>query len=73
MSVFDMPLLRRRPEFFVDKFILSYDPVAYQCMEEWYDERVEKGDELFLDLNHYCTEMQKYSSLARCSWRPPRV
>jgi hypothetical protein len=67
MSVFDMPLLRRSPEFFADKFILSYDPVAYQCIEEWYNERVEMGDELFLDLNHYCTEMQKHSSLVRCN------
>jgi hypothetical protein len=75
MSVFDLPLLRRRPEFWADKFMLSQDPVAYQCMEEWYDERVELGGKghLVLDMNHYCSMIEPYSSLTRCSWRPAPV
>jgi hypothetical protein len=70
MSVYDLPLLRRRTEFWADKFDLGHDPVAYQCMEEWHDERVKLGDELFVDLNTYCNQIQKHSSLAKCGWRP---
>jgi hypothetical protein len=75
MSVFDLPLVRRRPEFWADKFILSRDPVAYQCMEEWHEERetLEAENRLVLDLNHYCSVIEAHSSRARCGWRPPPV
>jgi hypothetical protein len=34
-SLRDLSLLITRHEFFANKFILDYDPIAYQCMEEW--------------------------------------
>jgi hypothetical protein len=53
MSVYDLPLTSRRLKYFANKFILSYDPVAYQCMGKRYNERVQLGDKLLLDLNSY--------------------
>ena len=34
-SLEDIPNLVSRAEFFVNKFLIDYDPIAYQCMEEW--------------------------------------
>jgi hypothetical protein len=72
-SVYDLPLLYSRPEFWADKFDLGFDPVAYQCMEEWYDDRVSLQDKLYTNLNYYCSQIEKHSSLAKCSWRPNPV
>lgn len=34
-AIEDLPELVTRNEFFLNKFLLEYDPIAYQCMEEW--------------------------------------
>ena len=70
MSVYDLPLLSRRPEYFANKFALSYDPMAYQCVEEWYDTRVDLGDVVPIDLNFYCEFMKTHSTRVNCGYRP---
>jgi hypothetical protein len=43
LSVYDLPELQTRHEYFADKFMLGTDPVSYQSMESWYVERVDYG------------------------------
>jgi hypothetical protein len=66
MSVYDLLLLSNRHEYFANKFILSYDPVVYQCMEEWYDARVEMTYATSLNLSVYCEQIKRHSSIANC-------
>ena len=35
-GVGDLPLLSTRKELFANKFILEYQPLAYDCLEELY-------------------------------------
>ncbi len=72
-SVYDLPLVARRPEYFANKFMLSYDPVAYQCLEEWYDTRVKLDDVIPTDLNYYCEFIKPYSTRVNCGNRPKRI
>lgn len=39
-SIEDLPELVTRNEFFLNKFLIDYDPISYQCMEEWLDKKV---------------------------------
>ncbi|RMZ94883.1 beta-1-3-galactosyl-O-glycosyl-glyco beta-1-6-N-acetylglucosaminyltransferase-like [Brachionus plicatilis] len=39
-SLEDLPELTTRSEFFLNKFLLDYDPISYQCMEEWLNSKV---------------------------------
>ncbi|KAA0185490.1 Beta-1 3-galactosyl-O-glycosyl-glycoprotein beta-1 6-N-acetylglucosaminyltransferase [Fasciolopsis buskii] len=35
MGVRDIPLLTKRFEFFVNKFVFDFEPLAYDCLEWW--------------------------------------
>ncbi len=39
-SLEDLPQLIGRAEFFANKFLLEYDPITYQCMEEWITNKI---------------------------------
>ncbi|CAF0812376.1 unnamed protein product [Brachionus calyciflorus] len=39
-SIEDLPELVTRNEFFLNKFLLQYDPISYQCMEEWLNSKI---------------------------------
>jgi hypothetical protein len=67
ISLHDLPLVNGRKEFFANKLDLEYDPITYQCMEEWYDERVQFDDSNSLDLKFYCEFMQTHSTWVNCS------
>jgi hypothetical protein len=43
--------------------MLEYDPIAYQCMEEWYENRVEeqRKNRRLEDLKFYCEFMKPRS------------
>jgi hypothetical protein len=45
-SLKDLPVLIVRPEYFLNKFRLEYDPIAYQCMEEWMNNKIETQEPL---------------------------
>jgi hypothetical protein len=70
LSIYDLPQLQTRHEYFANKFMLRHDPVSYQCMESWYDERVELASKIYLDMSFYCQFIQKRSALVDCGWRP---
>lgn len=64
-SVADLVYLIKRNELIANKFMLYYDPIAYQCMEEWYYER--EGRDLTIDeVRFYCNWIQRHSSRVKC-------
>ena len=40
LGVGDLPDLLVRPEFFVNKFAIDYQPLALECLEAWLEHRV---------------------------------
>ena len=64
----DLSHLSKQPDFFVNKFQLKDDPIAYACMEDWYARRLERENELtargektLIDPNPYCKYLFKMS------------
>ncbi len=53
LSIEDMPKIIEKPHFLVNKFLLEFDPISYQCMEEWLEERVKKNMDN-LNMSYYC-------------------
>jgi hypothetical protein len=51
-SLEDLPELVTRNEFFANKFLLSFDPISYQCMEEWVSNKVSTNQ--VINIIHYC-------------------
>jgi hypothetical protein len=45
-SIRNLPQLVTRPEYFLNKFRLEYDPIAYQCMEEWMNNKIKTQEPL---------------------------
>ncbi len=63
-SIEDLPELIEKPFFIANKFRLDYDPIAYQCMEEWYDQRSQSSQ--IIDMNFYCKFKSEHSNLTKC-------
>ena len=63
-SIFDLPLVASRDQFIANKFSLGYDPLAYQCMEEWLADKVVKKPSI--NMYNYCKLKNKYSNLVNC-------
>jgi len=40
-------------QFFLNKLNLDMDPIAYQCLEQWYNDRVQKGRNPDFDIGFY--------------------
>ena len=67
LSIRDLPFLTSRPHFFVNKFLLDYDPVSYQCMEEWLDEKnLAYKNNSHVNLFDICEFLADHSTLTKC-------
>jgi hypothetical protein len=64
-SIEDLHNIILSPKFVVNKFLLSYDPIAYQCIEEWYERRVENRANVALD--YYCKFIKTHSTISLCN------
>lgn len=55
-----------RPEFIANKFKLNYNPIGFQCMEEWYLKRALQN--VSIKTSDYCRHVviQKYNKDAYC-------
>ncbi len=51
--------------FLANKFLIDYDPITYQCMEELYLDRV-KNQRQFLNLQDYCDTIKMRSDITKC-------
>lgn len=66
ISIEDLKYVSKAPNFFAYKLKLEYDPVAYQCLEEWYEtKRIERR---FLDISKYCNYIYKFSNVTKCQY-----
>lgn len=63
-SVDHLPIFLNKNHFIAKKFFLDYDPIAYQCMEEWYFHRENKKPLIKMDF--YCDWIKRHSTLADC-------
>ena len=54
-GVGDLPRLHQAKELFANKFHYDYNPIAYDCMEDWYNKKVamEKSGKLDFDTTMY--------------------
>ena len=64
LSIGDLPELIRQPHFFINKLFIDFDPITYQCLEEWYMDRMKSRP--YLNMDFYCDIIMKRSSLANC-------
>ncbi|CAF0750780.1 unnamed protein product [Brachionus calyciflorus] len=63
-SLGDLTNLIKSKKFFVNKLMLEYDPLAYQCMEQWIDTRVRHTiDKNLQHREFYCNWLRKRSYL----------
>ena len=64
----DLSHVTKQPDFFMNKFLLNDDPVAYACVEDWYARRHQRENELLdksghlIDMTPYCKYLYKMSS-----------
>lgn len=65
-SVEDMPEFLNSKYFFVNKFLLEFDPIAYQCMEERLEKRKADMHHKNIDLSFYCDWIKRHSKIAVC-------
>lgn len=63
-SIEDLPEMITRPHFVVNKFLLEYDPISYQCMEDWYLER--EKIKAPLNMFFYCNFLKTHSTIFDC-------
>ena len=63
-SIGDLPLVVNQPHLIANKFSLEFDPIAYQCMEEWLEEKV--VEKPTINMFDYCQLKTKYSDFANC-------
>lgn len=63
-SIEDLPEMINRNHFAVNKFLLDYDPISYQCMEEWYLKR----EKLNYPMNifFYCNFLSNHLKYLNC-------
>jgi hypothetical protein len=77
-SIEDLPKIKEAKEFIVNKFLLDFDPIAYQCMEEFYYSKTKIGklnSSKFMsygslnqnDTQFYCERIKQVSTLVRCN------
>ncbi len=66
-SMEDIPELVTRKEFFANKFQLEKNPIAYQCMEDWINKKVENKETV--KIIDYCRQsfVIPYANKARCA------
>lgn len=63
-SIEDLPYVINLNHFFVNKLLLQFDPISYQCLEEWYLEK--EASNQMVNMLFYCDRIKKYSSISKC-------
>jgi hypothetical protein len=64
LSIEDLPYLITLNHFVANKFLLDSEPIAYQCLEEWYEyKRINKP---FVNMYDYCQLIKKHSTITNC-------
>ncbi len=63
-SLEDLPDIVHKNHFIANKFLLEYDPISYQCMEELLDYKVKEKP--IINMNFYCQFISKNSFLTKC-------
>ncbi|RNA17189.1 beta-1-3-galactosyl-O-glycosyl-glyco beta-1-6-N-acetylglucosaminyltransferase 3-like [Brachionus plicatilis] len=63
-SVEDLPEMVSRHHFVVNKFLLDFDPISYQCMEKWYLQR--ERIELPMSMFFYCNFLRDHLNNLNC-------
>lgn len=63
-SINDLPKFLNLNNIVAYAFFIKYDPIAYQCMEEWYRDREDSKQAVNMDF--YCNRIKKHSTLANC-------
>ena len=53
-----------KPHFILNKLLLDYDPISYQCMEEWYHLKVASTE--MINMFPYCNFIRHHATLADC-------
>ena len=64
LSIHDLDALVKSNHFMANKFMLDYDPLAFQCMEEWIQKKID--NKLIIQMDIYCEYLKKYSSISKC-------
>ncbi len=66
ISLGDLKYFTKAPNFLAYKLDLEYDPIAYQCLEEWYEtKRMERRP---YDISKYCGYIHKFSNITKCEY-----
>jgi hypothetical protein len=62
----NVPDLIKREEYFINKLMLEFDPIAYQCMEEWFNRRIESNK--VVNFFKYCVKpnVAPYTNTSAC-------
>lgn len=65
-STGDLSSLIERNEFFANKLLIEYDPIAYECMEEWLNKRI--ATHFNVNMINYCrlAVVRKYADSHHC-------
>lgn len=71
LSIGDLCQMIEMKHFFVNKLLLEFDPISYQCMEEWFNEHKRNDEANHLNVSSnlylfYCENIRKYSKIANC-------
>ncbi len=61
----DLPYVFSMDHFIVNKFILSDEPVTYQCLEEFYEYKIRNKPIINYDI--YFSVLKKYSNISLCN------
>ena len=65
MGVEDLPSLTRRPELFVNKFYINFEPLALDCLGAWLDHK--EACPVGLDYDLY-RQLPRVKERARVGW-----
>ena len=65
-SVGDISVLLEKSEFFVNKFEIEFDPIAYQCMEDRFIDRIFSNS--VVNMVQYCRQshLKAYINHTHC-------
>ncbi len=64
LSIHDLAFVIKSNYFVANKFLLDYDPIGYQCMEEWFEMKVKYKP--FIQMYEFCDLLKLYSSISKC-------
>jgi hypothetical protein len=66
ISLEDLKYFTKAPNFLAYKLELEHDPVAYQCLEEWYETK--RKERRLIDISRYCRYIHTFSNITKCEY-----